>query len=46
MNATEATANIIIAMINNKLVVKTEDIAEAYNTIYNAIRNPKTIENV
>lgn len=38
MNATEATTNMIVAMIGNKFLASPEDVAEAYKTIYNAVR--------
>lgn len=40
MNSTEATSNIIIAMINNKFICTPEDVVEAYKVIYPAIRHP------
>lgn len=40
MNTVEATSNIIVAMINNRFLSSPKDIAEAYKTIYNAVRFP------
>lgn len=40
MNATEATANLIVAMINNKFISTSEEIAEAYKIIYKSVRTP------
>lgn len=40
MQSIEASANIVIAMINNKFLSTPEEAAEAYKTIYNAISNP------
>lgn len=43
MNATEATSNIIIAMINNKFIADSEEISSAYKTIYKAVNYPEDI---
>ena len=43
MGATEATSNIIIAMINNKFISTPDEISEAYKSIYSAVRNPENI---
>lgn len=40
MNDTEATSNIVIAMINNNRLLKTEQVVEAYKEIFKAINNP------
>lgn len=40
MNATEATSNIIVTMINNKLLNTPEEIAEAFQSIYPFVRDP------
>ena len=40
MDATEATSNIIVAMINGKFLNSPNEIAEAYNTIYQAVMYP------
>lgn len=42
MNATEATSNIIIAMVNSKFISTPDEVAEAYKTIYSVVRNPNT----
>lgn len=43
MNATEATSNIIIAMIDNKYLSTPEEISAAYKEIYKAVDNPADI---
>ena len=43
MNATEATSNIIIAMINNKFIANPEEISSAYKEIYKAVNCPTDI---
>lgn len=40
MNSTEATANIIIAMINNKYLATPEDVSKAYKEVFKAVRYP------
>ena len=40
MNETEATSNIIVAMINNHFISNPEDISSAYKIIFEAISNP------
>lgn len=41
MNPTEASSNIIVAMINNGYICTPEDIAEAYKIIYTAVNYPE-----
>lgn len=43
MNETEATSNIVIAMINSKFISMPDEIAEAYKVIYKAVNNPLDI---
>lgn len=40
MQPTEATTNIIVAMINNKFLSSPEEISKAYKEIYKAVRRP------
>lgn len=40
MDSTEATSNIIIALINNHFISSKDDIVTAYKEIYKAVRNP------
>lgn len=40
MSDTEATSNIIVAMINNKFVSTPEEIATAYKEIFKAVYKP------
>lgn len=40
MNSTEATSNIVVALINAKFISEPEEVAAAYKTIYEAVRNP------
>lgn len=40
MSDTEATSNIIVAMINNGLLHAPEEVAEAYKTIYQSVAVP------
>lgn len=40
MTPTEATSNIIVAMINNKFINTPEEIAIVYKTIYQAVYSP------
>lgn len=40
MNETEATSNIIVAMINNKFISTPDEIATAYKIIFNAVLRP------
>lgn len=40
MNNAEATSNIIVAMINNKLLNSPEEIAKAIKVIYPAFYDP------
>lgn len=40
MNPTEATSNIVVALINAKFISDPEEVAEAYKTIFEAVRNP------
>lgn len=41
MGITEATTNIVIAMINIKAVTTPDEISQAYKEIYKAVRNPE-----
>lgn len=43
MNATEATSNIVIAMITSKFISTPEEISSAYKEIYKAVRCPEDI---
>lgn len=38
MDATEATSNIIVAMINNHFLNTPDEVSDAYKVIYKAIR--------
>lgn len=38
MNSIEATANMVVALINNKFITNPDDVAQAYKTIYAAVR--------
>lgn len=40
MNHTEATSNIIVAMINNHYINNPEDVSTAYKIIFEAVSNP------
>lgn len=40
MNATEATSNIVSALINNRFITSPEKIVKAYKDIYKAVRYP------
>lgn len=40
MNATEATSNIIVAMINNHFICSPEDVSNAYKIIFDAVNHP------
>ena len=40
MNETEATANIVIALINNSRLYNVQDVAEAYKEIFKAVNQP------
>lgn len=40
MNPTEATSNIIVAMINNHFICSPEDVNAAYKTIYDTVTHP------
>lgn len=40
MNGTEATTNIIVAMINNHFLCNANEISEAFKTIYKAVDKP------
>jgi hypothetical protein len=43
MDATEATSNIVIAMINSKFISTPEEISSAYKEIYKAVRYPENV---
>lgn len=40
MNQTEATSNIIVAMINNHFISNPTDISAAYKIVFEAVSNP------
>lgn len=40
MNNIEATASIVIAMINNKLLTSTDEVSKAYKDIYQSVVEP------
>lgn len=40
MSASEATTNIIVALINTKCLIEVDEVADAYKIIYNAVANP------
>ena len=40
MQSTEATTNIIVAMINNRFISSPEEISKAYKEIYKAVKYP------
>lgn len=41
MGKTEATTNMVIALINNHFISTPDDIVKAYKTIYNTVENPQ-----
>lgn len=40
MNATEATSNMVTALINNKFITTPNEVVQAYKDIYEIVRYP------